>query len=671
MKLDLSSLYFYGDTLTPGNTASWGTALGQKAPNYPITVEGATELIELIRQNHFDFNPSRDDHSSNIRHLVSKIILESGRFESVWVNGEEIQGPFFLLVIEETNGSHEGRKSLKYNNRTIVGSDSNEAFYQRVQNHFGNNACWFVHEIYPANGELHMTAVKVSDSPVLYKDAQERSLIWNELINGKIDIAQVQKLFKKYCLEIRQMKHESSVNEYIRAMPEVEKWFIERRICDEKYEVWNIHNDISSIQEALNGPYKSAWQDAAKKNETGDYGFKMAAWNRWAEFLRWYELNEPKPDLKISNMLEELIKDTKKSGLKYVDLLFSRLVSSLMTKPFLILTGLTGSGKTKIAQVFTYWIAQNADQYEIVPVGADWTNREPLLGYPDGLNPKMYVQPDSKVLELILRASKSDLPHFLILDEMNLSHVERYFADFLSIMESGEKAKLYSGSIRKDSNNEGVPTEIAWPNNLFIIGTVNIDESTYMFSPKVLDRSNVIEFRVNSSEMETFLASDPAIDLSNLVGKGQKFAKTFLLKSNDKNIPAIKNENAKLLVDLFDTLKILGAEFGFRSAAEIIRLVHFLGETESKLKETTKMDIAIMQKLLPKLHGSRTKLHPVLEQLGKICLNDGDKWKDYLGDKAPPELDSDENVKYKLSFEKIVRMYKNASANGFASYAEA
>jgi 5-methylcytosine-specific restriction enzyme B len=85
------------------------------------------------------------------------------------------------------------------------------------------------------------------------------------------------------------------------------------------------------------------------------------------------------------------------------------------------------------------WISKDEKQYCIVPVGADWTNREPLLGYPNALNPEEYVKPDNGVLDLIMNAKDNpNLPYFLILDEMNLSHVERYFADFLSVMESKE-----------------------------------------------------------------------------------------------------------------------------------------------------------------------------------------------------------------------------------------
>ncbi len=164
-------------------------------------------------------------------------------------------------------------------------------------------------------------------------------------------------------------------------------------------------------------------------------------------------------------------------------------------------------------------------------VGADWTNREPLLGYPNALLPDTYVVPENGALQLIIDAiDNPDRPHFLILDEMNLSHVERYFADFLSAMESKEPVFLHSGN----TEYNGIPPSITLPENLFIIGTVNIDETTYMFSPKVLDRANVIEFKVDKTEMEKFLSGDINVEFGKLSAKGISMAIDFLAKSREK-----------------------------------------------------------------------------------------------------------------------------------------
>ena len=166
----------------------------------------------------------------------------------------------------------------------------------------------------------------------------------------------------------------------------------------------------------------------------------------------------------------------RESNLIFSELFIIRFIASLAAKPFLLLSGLSGSGKTKLAQSFAMWICQSHEQYKIVSVGADWTNREPLLGFPNALDNTQYIKPEHGVLELIIESAKpenSEKPYFLILDEMNMSHVERYFADFLSAMESGDYISLHS--VQEEIS--GVPSRLSLPANLFIIGTVNIYSS--------------------------------------------------------------------------------------------------------------------------------------------------------------------------------------------------
>ena len=375
--------------------------------------------------------------------------------------------------------------------------------------------------------------------------------------------------------------------------------------------------------------------------------------------------------------LESFQAKTEEAGLIFAPQLIQRFVASLCTKPFVICSGLSGSGKTKLVQAFAQWITADKSQYSIVPVGADWTNREPLLGYPNALNKEEYVSPENGVLDLMIRAkqninniNEATKPYFLILDEMNLSHVERYFADFLSTMESGDEIPLH----KIENESLIVPSSIKLPKNLFIVGTVNIDETTYMFSPKVLDRANTIEFRLTEKDLEDFIASEIKLDMNILTAQGANMGQSFMrlaLLETDKNLKPVADD----LKLFFSELKKSGAEFGYRTASEIGRLMYMLselGEAGDNL-----LDLAIMQKLLPKLHGSRNKLTKVLPVLGGFCLTDKSKIKEEYLDKyvsnnlTEAELKSDINVKYKISFEKICRMYKNAVENGFASYAEA
>lgn len=370
----------------------------------------------------------------------------------------------------------------------------------------------------------------------------------------------------------------------------------------------------------------------------------------------------------INFSIDVLSRDLQQTGLLFEDRLLNRFVTALLAKPFVILTGLAGSGKTKLAQEFAQWICEKAEQMCIVPVGADWTNREALLGYPNALNEGEYVLPENGVLNLLIEANKPEnagKPYFLILDEMNLSHVERYFADFLSVMESQDRIPLHPETeIWKGCK---VPGKVGLPANLFIVGTVNIDETTYMFSPKVLDRANVIEFRVTSEEMKRFLEHKTPIDLNNIRGKGAGMGKAFVEMAKNKKWESKENKNlTSTLFDFFNKLKKVGAEFGYRTASEIYAFVAIANQLVPDWPENAVIDAVIMQKLLPKLHGSQRKLESALRTLGELCLNEGQDIEDYFIKDNPIE-----QVKYPLSLDKLVRMYKGVVNNGFVSYAEA
>lgn len=352
------------------------------------------------------------------------------------------------------------------------------------------------------------------------------------------------------------------------------------------------------------------------------------------------------------------------SGLQIDADLVLRFVAALIAKPFVILTGLSGAGKTRLALSFARWLCDTEEQICLVPVGADWTNREPLLGFPNALEPGQYVRPESGVVDLLISAeANSRKPYFLILDEMNLSHVERYFADFLSGMESCEPIRLHNGTAGE------IPARIPVPDNLFIIGTVNIDETTYMFSPKVLDRASVIEFSISREEMQAFLNAEGALHAANLAASGADLAETFVEmgRSRVPESPFRESFGAELLA-LFEILKPAGAEFGYRSAAEILRFAAVIDQLDSNWPARKVMDAALMQKLLPKIHGSRRRLEPVLKALGRRCLVDSELLDDYLAGKK--ELPVAQAINFPMALEKIRRIYRNLIDHGFASYAE-
>ena len=400
------------------------------------------------------------------------------------------------------------------------------------------------------------------------------------------------------------------------------------------------------------------------------------------------KLSEPSSyeplDAKSVGAFEQALRD---AGVVVSRTLVIRMLSSLVSKNLLLLTGLAGSGKTKIAQALAHWLPSSSNCFRVVAVGADWTGNENILGYPNGLEKASYISKPS--LDVILHAKANQaIPHFLILDEMNLSHVERYFADILSAIESDEKIHLHQDSERK-ANGTTIPAEVELPKNLFIIGTVNVDETTYMFSPKVLDRANVIEFRMDAAELEGFLGNPAKPDLSKLDGKGASFGRAFVDAAKH---PVTVSADVKAVYDaemllLFKTLQAHGAEFGYRTAYETARFIHFYKLMGNHADGDTTwfrgaFDCVVFQKLLPKLHGSRAKLGPVLKKLWFLCVNDAaGRGADALkaaeeaarstDKKAEPSVVVPAGAPYPLSAEKIGRMWRLLIENGFASFAEA
>ena len=125
---------------------------------------------------------------------------------------------------------------------------------------------------------------------------------------------------------------------------------------------------------------------------------------------------------------------------------------------------------------------------------------------------------------------------------------------------------------------------------------------------------------------------------------------------------------AEILKAFFTELKSVNAEFGYRSATEIFRFIsqtYKNDDTENKMSQEEILDVAILQKLLPKLHGSRKKLEPALKGLWKLCFDP------IIKDTMPISHENIDKATYKKSADKIFRMYESAHANGFTSFAEA
>ena len=696
MKLDKSCCFFNAKIGERGNSSNWTTSLSKQSGDYSFDDETKRVFYEKIQEYYIRENEGKALYTSADTRPGPEI-KGVAILNEVYFGDHKVASPFIIAVIKDVNGSHAGRLRLKINHDFEVEGNTNQQVYNQIQTSFGENACWFLDSMHFHDGKLILSPFLVSTEFRTYPNADVKGMHWNGLQG---DHKKTINLFKKYLKEIREIKLDSSARNYVNKLQgQVTDWFQSKNIVGDSFDILNIYNDINHVNHILNGPLSEEWKILNDNSK----GFERAAWNRWCEFIGSLNLGQVEKNKEYDKaVVVETIIEVKQhdvlplsidvlyesclnAGLDFDLNLLKRFIASLQAKPFVILSGLSGSGKTKLAESFAMYISESEKQWMLVPVGADWTNRDSLLGFENTLM-NSYSLPPYNVPKFIERASREenrDKPYFLILDEMNLSVVERYFADFLSAMESSNKEISLHQIERKENEKQKLPpNKLKLPTNLFFIGTVNIDESTYMFSPKVLDRANTIEFRLSEADIEDFLNKDLAdLNLDELVGKGKEMAASFLKNCRKEiDVDLIKNID-DLLIETFKPLKKAGAEFGYRTISEIRQLATQLNQFEIDSKnersaadkfkqEEAIFDIAILQKLLPKLHGSVGKLKLPLTTLAEFCFDKG-KWDNQYLDANNVDGESSENLRYPRSFEKIKSMYVRLLQNGFVSFAEA
>lgn len=256
-------------------------------------------------------------------------------------------------------------------------------------------------------------------------------------------------------------------------------------------------------------------------------------------------------------------------------------------KRFVLLSGISGTGKTAVLKSYAESYCNHAQvdlasHLAMVAVAPDWRDSTGLVGYLNTLqdSPTWHREP---ALTLLLDAASSPHePFFLILDEINLAHVEQYFAPFLSAMETGLPLFLHD----EEAPVNGVPPKVVWPPNLFIGGTMNMDETTHRISDKVLDRAFTIEFW--DVDLDRYIAT--------------------------RKLPVPATINATLM-ELQEVLKGVRRQFGYRTAGEIIDFCcHPAADPYAAL------DQAIYSKILPRLRGDDSpRFKAALAKVQMIC----------------------------------------------------
>lgn len=270
-------------------------------------------------------------------------------------------------------------------------------------------------------------------------------------------------------------------------------------------------------------------------------------------------------------------------------------------KHFVILSGLSGTGKTQLGLLYARAVhglssLESSDPFLwVCPVRPEWIDPTGLTGYYDVLSNRYIVPP---FLEAVMAATAyRDSPVFVVLDEMNLARVEYYLSDVLSCIETGEPLQLHSNSVPLEgSTGARIPSALQLPPNLYVIGTINIDETTSAVSDKVLDRAIVIDMS--------------GVDIMRF------------LEDLKERIPELEDAVAAIgtrLVGLNELMVEHGLGFGYRVAEEVVRYWAFVQTHVDSASTDATLDDLMVQKVLVKLRGAEKQRGLLTGLLGELA----------------------------------------------------
>ena len=369
-------------------------------------------------------------------------------------------------------------------------------------------------------------------------------------------------------------------------------------------------------------------------------------------------------ELSIKERMELIKEYIASKGFSYDGKLLENFYLSLKSKPFVILAGTSGTGKTRLVRLFAEAIRAN---YKLVSVRPDWSDSSDLFGH---VNLKGEFVPGA-IIDYIHEAAKSEninTPYFLCLDEMNLARVEYYLSDFLSIIETRhrEDGRVVTDEIILDKAASVTYGKVILPENLYVIGTVNMDETTFPFSKKVLDRANTIEF----SYVDLVPDFSEALEAAESQNCKNDFLKTDYITLMSDTATEDRQFVSDICFELQEINEILQraqAHIGYRVRDEIV--FYMLNNKKAELLDKNlAFDNEIMQKILPRIQGSSASIKDMLCELFKKCAGDYTGLSQASVSEQMQVYVETKDCKYKKSAEKICYMMRRFEEDGFTSY---
>lgn len=304
------------------------------------------------------------------------------------------------------------------------------------------------------------------------------------------------------------------------------------------------------------------------------------------------------PSALVINTKEAAILTKMKEAAREMHLVYSEedLVNfyvSAHSSNLIVLAGMSGTGKSRLIKVYAKALGLDAyNGIKFISVSPAWTDDTDLLGYVDYKN-MMYREAGTELVTFLKMAAENrDKQYVVCFDEMNLARVEHYFSPFLSILEDPEEERLltvYNKALdNKLQNSSDYPSKIRLWNNVLFAGTVNIDESTFNFSDKVLDRANVIK-----------LGMRPFTELKAVL-------ENCCLRDRELSVltelhEAIKKSNPKLGI-------------GYRIVKQINSYINNIPK-DVEYSRALAFDKLIVQRIITKLRGSEEQLNTLIGRL--------------------------------------------------------
>ena len=382
---------------------------------------------------------------------------------------------------------------------------------------------------------------------------------------------------------------------------------------------------------------------------------------------------EPDGDdnVSIKSDIEQIKNYIASKGFSYNDGLIEDFYLSLKSKPFVILAGTSGTGKTRLVKLFAGAVGAYAKEsggngrFKLVSVRPDWSDSTDLFGHTD-LNGN-YVP--GAIIDFVKEAKENrNFPYFLCLDEMNLSRVEYYLSDFLSLIETrtNVNGEIKTYKLTLDKAAEENYRDLYIPENLYVIGTVNMDETTFPFSKKVLDRANTIEF----SYVDLLPSFSSGAEVVAPLNKSNEFLKSQYLVLGTDVRPDQQELAKRVSSDLQSINRVLqqaNAHVGYRVRDEIV--FYMLNNDNAKLLDyDTAFDYEIMQKILPRIQGSSEGIKNMICELFKMFAGDYSGFSQSYIWKQMNDRINNKMCKYKNSAQKLCYMMRRFEEDGFTSY---